>query len=974
MIRIFPDFSVQVTAAAASAGGGAGGGMPAASRVPVATNGNPQSVQGLTSYQQSEPYWERSANASSCSASRPKTLHLGGQQHTSSPWLQALRKEKSRDAARSRRGKENFEFYELAKMLPLPGAITSQLDKASIIRLTISYLKMRDFANQGDPPWNLRMEGPPPNTSVKAIGSQRRRSPGAVAAEIFEPHLGSHILQSLDAFVFALNKEGRFLYISETVSIYLGLSQVELTGSSVFDYVHPGDHVEMAEQLGMKLPPGRGLLSQSAGAEDGASSASSSSHSETPEPVESSSPSLLSPDNTLERSFFIRMKSTLTKRGIHIKSSGYKVIHITGSLRIRMALTHSRSVPNQIMGMVVVAHALPPPTINEVRIDCQMFVTRVNMDLNIIFCENRISDYMDLTPVDIVGKRCYHFIHAEDVEGIRQSHLDLMNKGQCVTKYYRWIQKSGGYIWIQSSATIAINAKNGNEKNVIWVNYVLSNLEYKDIPIDIAQLPSLPEKTSESSETSDSESESKENSEDNDNSKSGGKGNPSSENSEDPESDSKKQTGEPPEQEMRRQEEGDSSSNPESQDSEDSLEPSDCETDHKEGHLGRLGGLHIKVERYGDVEELRDSPSSSSSEEEEDDEDEIVKECNSAGELSGPAMSRHQKRKKRRKKQRWDGSRQRLRLSPTATHSPGGMDPTLGDQPPLLLPPSPTSASVLKIKTEMSEPINFDNDSSIWNYPPNREISRNESPYSMTKPHDTFPSPQPAGPQVSIPESVLTPPGAESGGGSRKPNFNGNGSSANNAPTAVASATPGSLALPSSSSTADPLSPPLSASPRDKLQGTPTSSGSLLYTSDLEALQRLQAGNVVLPLVHRVTGTLATSTASPRVYTTGTIRYAPADVSLAMQGNLLPNAHAAVNFVDGPGFGIDPKTPMEMLYHHVHRLNMSTPFGGAVGGAGLTQMPAANVFTTAEGLFSTLPFPVYTNGIHNTHTLERKED
>nr|XP_035927702.1 neuronal PAS domain-containing protein 3-like isoform X3 [Halichoerus grypus] len=86
--------------------------------------------------------------------------------------LQALRKEKSRDAARSRRGKENFEFYELAKLLPLPAAITSQLDKASIIRLTISYLKMRDFANQGDPPWNLRMEGPPPNTSVKVIGTE----------------------------------------------------------------------------------------------------------------------------------------------------------------------------------------------------------------------------------------------------------------------------------------------------------------------------------------------------------------------------------------------------------------------------------------------------------------------------------------------------------------------------------------------------------------------------------------------------------------------------------------------------------------------------------------------------------------------------------------------------------------------------------------------------------------------------------
>lgn len=65
-----------------------------------------------------------------------------------------LRKEKSRDAARSRRGKENYEFYELAKLLPLPAAITSQLDKASIIRLSISYLKLQDFSAHGDPPWN----------------------------------------------------------------------------------------------------------------------------------------------------------------------------------------------------------------------------------------------------------------------------------------------------------------------------------------------------------------------------------------------------------------------------------------------------------------------------------------------------------------------------------------------------------------------------------------------------------------------------------------------------------------------------------------------------------------------------------------------------------------------------------------------------------------------------------------------------
>lgn len=66
MIRIFPDFSVQVTASAGAGpgaggggGGGGGGGMvtgPPVGRVPVqvpgATNGTQQGVQGLGGYQQ----------------------------------------------------------------------------------------------------------------------------------------------------------------------------------------------------------------------------------------------------------------------------------------------------------------------------------------------------------------------------------------------------------------------------------------------------------------------------------------------------------------------------------------------------------------------------------------------------------------------------------------------------------------------------------------------------------------------------------------------------------------------------------------------------------------------------------------------------------------------------------------------------------------------------------------------------------
>lgn len=46
------------------------------------------------------------------------------------------------------------------------------------------------------------------------------------------------------------------------------------------------------------------------------------------------------------------------------------------------------------------------------------------------FC--RISEYMDLSPAEVVGRTCYHFIHAEDLDTIRQSHEDCEPVKICV--------------------------------------------------------------------------------------------------------------------------------------------------------------------------------------------------------------------------------------------------------------------------------------------------------------------------------------------------------------------------------------------------------------------------------------------------------------------------------------------------------------------------------------------------------------
>lgn len=82
------------------------------------------------------------------SRSSPNCLKSEGNHQ--SPGLGQAMKEKSKNAARNRREKENAEFAELSKLLPLPTAITGQLDKASIIRLTTSYLKMRDVFPDGE--------------------------------------------------------------------------------------------------------------------------------------------------------------------------------------------------------------------------------------------------------------------------------------------------------------------------------------------------------------------------------------------------------------------------------------------------------------------------------------------------------------------------------------------------------------------------------------------------------------------------------------------------------------------------------------------------------------------------------------------------------------------------------------------------------------------------------------------------------
>jgi hypothetical protein len=60
------------------------------------------------------------------------------------------RKEKSREAARHRRSQESEILNDMANLLPLPINVSSLLDKTSILRLTLAFLKTQSLLDSSE--------------------------------------------------------------------------------------------------------------------------------------------------------------------------------------------------------------------------------------------------------------------------------------------------------------------------------------------------------------------------------------------------------------------------------------------------------------------------------------------------------------------------------------------------------------------------------------------------------------------------------------------------------------------------------------------------------------------------------------------------------------------------------------------------------------------------------------------------------
>jgi len=143
-----------------------------------------------------------------------------------------LKKKKSRDAARFRRGKENKEFFELANLIPISNQTSSQLDKASIIRLIMSDLQLQMFflgkfvfSGAQQDFYQSELTGNYGSICLNRTHLHINDKKDLKLTSV-DKIVGSLSVQSMNGFVFIIDEKGTFIYVSETVSHYLGTSQV----------------------------------------------------------------------------------------------------------------------------------------------------------------------------------------------------------------------------------------------------------------------------------------------------------------------------------------------------------------------------------------------------------------------------------------------------------------------------------------------------------------------------------------------------------------------------------------------------------------------------------------------------------------------------------------------------------------------------------------------------------------------------
>ncbi|XP_012508733.1 PREDICTED: hypoxia-inducible factor 3-alpha isoform X3 [Propithecus coquereli] len=246
---------------------------------------------------------------------------------------------------------------------------------------------------------------------------------------------------------------------SATCACTASAPPLELIGHSIFDFIHPCDQEELQDAL-------------------------------TPQP----SLSKKKAEAPTERCFSLRMKSTLTGRGrtLNLKAATWKVLHCSGHMRVYRSpmKTSPAGSPNSeppLQCLVLICEAIPHPGSLEPPLGRGAFLSRHSLDMKFTYCDERIAEVAGYSPDDLIGCSAYEYIHALDSDAVSKSIHTLLSKGQAVTGQYRFLARSGGYLWTQTQATVVSGGRGPQSESIVCVHFLISRVEETGVVLSLEQ-------------------------------------------------------------------------------------------------------------------------------------------------------------------------------------------------------------------------------------------------------------------------------------------------------------------------------------------------------------------------------------------------------------------------------------------------------------------------------------------------------
>ncbi|XP_072423192.1 aryl hydrocarbon receptor-like isoform X1 [Chiloscyllium punctatum] len=356
------------------------------------------------------------------------------------------------------RDRLNVEFDNLLRLLPTSEDIAGRLDKLSILRLSVSCLRLKRFfeATLGQ-----QKKCPPAEQANNArLDWQLPNHGNVILSE------GELLLQALNGFVLVVTTEGDIFYASPTIQEYVGFHQTAVLHQPVYELLHPEDRDEFRRQLHWALDPvPRSNMAQSG-------------NSTNVDVITRYDPQQLPPENStfLERNFVCKMRSLLNN------PSGYMALNVEGKLKYlhgqNKRAEDGTLLPPQL-ALFAIATPLQVPSILEIRTRSALFQTKHKLDFSPVACDTKARIVLGYSELELCMRGSgYQFIHADDMLYCADNHVRLMKTGESGMTIFRLLTKQNVWIWVQANARLVY--KNGLPDCIIAKQRLLTDKEGLD--------------------------------------------------------------------------------------------------------------------------------------------------------------------------------------------------------------------------------------------------------------------------------------------------------------------------------------------------------------------------------------------------------------------------------------------------------------------------------------------------------------